>query len=55
METVLQSFNNIFLTGNKSSLAFGSVTSFFGIKGAFFAFFLKNGKTDLCQIVFQSL
>jgi len=37
-----------------SSLAFGSVMSFFGIKGAFFAFF-SNDKKDLRQIFFQDL
>jgi len=47
LKTVLELVNS-FLTGYLSSLAFGSVTSFFRIKGAFFAFFSKT-----CAIFFS--
>jgi len=40
-ETDFQPVNS-FLSGHLSSLAFGSVTSFFGIKGAFFRFSRKQ-------------
>jgi len=43
------------LTGYLSSLAFGMVTSFFGIKGVFFAFLSKSEKANLRQIFFQGL
>jgi len=42
-------------TGYKSSLAFGSVTSFFGIKVRRFYVFLVNDKMDLRQISLQGL
>jgi len=40
------------LTGYLSSLAFGSVTSFFVIKVCVFCVFLENDKTGLSQIFF---
>jgi len=43
---------NSFLTGNKSSLAFGSVMSFFGIKGAFLRFSRKRQDGWICANLF---
>jgi len=42
------------LTGYEGSLAFGSVTSFFGIKGTFFVFFSKTTRR-ICAKFFQGL
>jgi len=41
------------LTDYWSSLAFGSVTLFFGIKGAFFAFFSKTTKWIFAKVFFR--
>jgi len=41
------------LTGYYSSLAFGSVMSLFGIKGAFFAFFSKTTRRVYTKIFFR--
>jgi len=43
------------LTGYYSSIAFDSVTSFFGIKVYVFCVLLENDNMDLRQILFQGL
>jgi len=50
---VSESLKLSFITGYYSNLAFCSVTSFFGFKGAFFFRFSQNDKTDLYQIFFS--